>query len=145
MNIQGGHLGGGDTTSKNEKKIWYNNFLSGAFERGLDLKFAHPCERFSCLFFRRGCLRSRQCLQTLFIAWLKQYKVSLLMINSRFLVTTFCRSTTTRYAVTSIVENVPLVAAYTSLLDESTISEQNASRCRFSVSRTPPQSFASSV
>ena len=99
---------GGDSTSKNKTKIWYNIFLSETrFSRKSTLKFVHLCERFSCLFFYRGCLRPRQCLQTSFIAWLKQYKVFLLIINFLFLITTFCCNTTIQCTVSSTVENRP--------------------------------------
>ena len=42
---------GGDSTSKDERKICCNIFLSGAwFSRKSSLKFVHLCEQFSCLF-----------------------------------------------------------------------------------------------
>ena len=48
-----------DSTSRNKKKILYTFFfLSGTrFSRKSTLKFVRLCERFSCLFFYRGCLR----------------------------------------------------------------------------------------
>ena len=49
------------------------------------------------------------------------------MINFLLLVATFYCNTTTQYTIASIVENVFLVAAYTSLLDELMISERNVS------------------
>lgn len=46
---------------KIKKKISYNIFSFVApFSRKATLKFLHLCERFSCLFLYRGCLRDNQ-------------------------------------------------------------------------------------
>ena len=108
-----------DSMSKNKKKIGITFFY---LELGL------PENRLQSLFIfvndlvvyssTAVRLRLRQCLQALFIAWLKQYKVFLLIINFSFLITTFYCNTTIQCTVTNIVGNVLLGAAYISLLNE---------------------------